>query len=103
MAAHHLDRVDEILVAHSERLDVMTRAIAHLTDIVKQADERREQALAARNQRLQAMEALQQTSKQPLKILEELQQGSCRRLDSMEDVHRDIREMLRILIERSAG
>jgi uncharacterized protein YjaG (DUF416 family) len=100
---NRLDRVDEILLIHSERLDVMTQAIERLAHMVKRADERREQALASRNQRLQAMEDLQQSSNQQLKIFEGLQQGSSRRLDSMEDLQRDMREMLQILIARSSG
>jgi hypothetical protein len=102
MAAHHLDRVDEILLIHSERLDVMTQAIERLAHMVKQADERRDQASVARNRRLKAM-AEPQRSSQQLTILEGLQQGSSRRLDSMEDVQRDTREMLKILIARSSG
>jgi hypothetical protein len=103
MAAHHLDRVDEILLIHRERLDVMTQAIERLAHMVKQADERHDRALVARNRRLKAMEELQQSSNQQLKILEGLQQGSSRRLDSMEDVQRNTREMLQILIARSSG
>ncbi len=86
---HRLDRVEEILVAHSERMDAMTQAITQLTHIVEQAHERQERDLADHDRRLQTMEGLQQTSSQ--------------RLSMMEDIQRDTREMLQILIARSSG
>ncbi|MFM2430150.1 MAG: hypothetical protein RLZZ511_1363 [Cyanobacteriota bacterium] len=74
-ANNRLDRVEEILVAHSERMDVMTQAITQLTYVVEQAHERQERDLAEHD----------------------------RRIKMMEDVQRDTRAMLQILIERSAG
>jgi hypothetical protein len=72
---NRLDRVEEILIAHSERMDVMTQAITQLTHVVEQAHERQERDLADHD----------------------------RRLKMMEDVQRDTREMLQILIARSSG
>jgi hypothetical protein len=72
---NRLDRVEEILVAHSERMDTMTQAITQLTHIVEQAHDRHERSLADHEQRIALME----------------------------EVQRDTRQMLQILISRSAG
>ena len=72
---NRLDQVEAILLAHSERMNVMTQAITQLTHIVEQAHERHESDLADHDRRLKVMETVQQ----------------------------DTHEMLRILIERSTG
>jgi predicted lysophospholipase L1 biosynthesis ABC-type transport system permease subunit len=62
-------------MAENNLMDAMTQAITQLTHIVEQANERQERDLMDRD----------------------------RRLKMMEDVQRDTREMLQILIARSSG
>lgn len=72
---NRLDRIEELMVSHTERLTVMTQAITQLTHIVEQAHDRQELTIADHD----------------------------RRLKIMEDVQIDTRQMLQILIARSAG
>jgi predicted lysophospholipase L1 biosynthesis ABC-type transport system permease subunit len=62
-------------MAENNLMDAMTQAITQLTHIVEQAHERQERDLMDQD----------------------------RRLKMMEDVQRDTREMLQILIARSSG
>jgi hypothetical protein len=66
---NRLDRVEEILVAHSERMDTMTQAITQLTHIVEQAHERQEQSLADHERRIAMMEDVQHDTRQMLQLL----------------------------------
>jgi transposase len=65
---NRLDRVEEILVAHSERMDMMTQAITRLTHVVEQAHERQEWDLADHDRRLKRMEDVQQDTRAMLQI-----------------------------------
>jgi hypothetical protein len=77
-----LDRAEQILAEHSGRLDTMTRAMTEFTHSVEQAFERFEQQHEDHEAILKGHEV---------------------RIRMMEDVQRDTREMLRILIERTTG
>jgi hypothetical protein len=66
---NRLDRVEEILVAHSERMDVMTQAITQLTYVVEQAHERQERDLAEHDRRIKMMEDVQRDTRAMLQIL----------------------------------
>jgi hypothetical protein len=77
-----LDRAEQILAEHSGRLDTMTRAMTEFTHSVEQAFERFEQQHEDHEAILKGHEV---------------------RIRMMEDVQRDTREMLRILIDRTTG